>query len=268
MFYQAIEGKVEIDKTDMDYIAFGRGEETLIIIPGLGDGLRTVKGTRFVIARIYRIFASCYRVYVFSRKNLLKEGYTTRDMAMDLKKGIDKLGIKRAHIMGISQGGMIAQYLAIDYPDLLNKLVLAVSISKQNTIIQDVVGGWINLARMDDYKSLIIDTMEKTYSEDRLKKYRKFYPLVSRIGRPKNFNRFIIQAESCLGHDSYDELNKITKPTLILGGDNDKIVGSDAGPEMAEKIAGSKLITYEGLGHGAYEEAKGFNQQILDFLGD
>ncbi|MGN0250788.1 MAG: alpha/beta fold hydrolase [Oliverpabstia sp.] len=70
------------------------------------------------------MYANDYKVFIFSRKNDLEEGYSTRDMARDQAEAMKMLGIKSANILGISQGGMIAQYLAIDYPDLVVLAVL------------------------------------------------------------------------------------------------------------------------------------------------
>lgn len=266
MFYKSKGGNIRIGETDMDYVVFGRGQKPFVIIPGLGDGLKTVKSTAIILARMYKVFAKDYRVYVFSRKNHIEEGYSTRDMARDQKIAMDKLGIEKPHIMGISQGGMISQYLAIDYPEVVDKLVIGVSISKQNDTIQQVVKGWITMAKADDYKSLFIDTMEKTFTEEKLKKYRPLYPIISKIGKPKSFKRLLVQADACLSHNAYDELDKIKSPTLVIGGDSDKVVGENTSEEIAERISQSKLIIYKGLGHGAFEEAKDFNQQVLDFL--
>lgn len=266
MFFKAKEGKVKIGKTDMDYVTFGNGENILILIPGLGDGFRTIKGTQLLFARKYKIFAKRYRVYVFSRKNHIEDGYSTRDMAEDQKKAMESLGIKKASILGISQGGMIAQYLAIDNPEIVDKLIIGVSISKQNDNMQKVIKNWIILAKNNDYKKLVIDTIEKTFTEHKLKKYRMFYPILTRIGKPKDFNRFIIQANSCLNHNAYDELDKIKCPTLVIGGDRDSVVGENASEDMAERINRSKLVLYKGLGHGAYDETKDFNLQVLKFL--
>jgi len=122
------------------------------------------------------------------------------------------------------------------------------------------------MAENDDYKSIFIDTSEKLYSENRLKKIRPLYPLLSRIGKPKNLNRFITQANSCITHNAYDELPKITCPTLIIGSKNDKIVGPNTSEEISEKIPNNKLTIYNDLGHGLYEEAKDFNSSVLEFL--
>ena len=117
MFWNAQNGSVSIGDTDMDYVSFGKGRDALIMLPGLGDGLTTVKGMAIPMAITYRMFACNYKVYIFSRKNYLPEGYSTRDMARDQAEAMKKLGISKAKVVGISQGGMIAQYLAIDFPE-------------------------------------------------------------------------------------------------------------------------------------------------------
>lgn len=265
MFYGAKNGNLKIGKTDMDFITFGKGEKKLVIVPGLSDGLQTVKGRAAMIAIMYRIFAKDYKVYIFSRKNEMEEGYSTKDMARDLKFAMDNLGIKKTHIMGLSQGGMISQHLAINYPEVIEKLVLAVTVSRQNETIQKVIGGWISMAEKCDFKTLNIDSLEKTYSEKAIKKYRLMYPFLSLV-KPKSNIRFITQAKSCINHNAYDELHEIKIPTLVIGGDNDLVVGKNTSEEIAERIPNSRLIIYKGLGHGAFDEAKDFNKKVLNFL--
>ena len=266
MFWNAKNGRIDIGDTEMDYISFGKGRKIFVMIPGAGDGLTTVKGLAIPMAFTYRMFADDYRVYVFSRKNRLKEGCSTRDMADDQAEAMRKLGIAKAVVLGVSQGGMIAQYLSIDHPDLVEKLVLTVTLSKQNPTVQQALMKWIDFARQGEHKALMIDTAEKSYSENYLKKYRLMYPLLGVIGKPENYERFLIQINSCLHHDAYDNLDKIKCPALVIGGDHDKIVGVNAAAEMTDRIPNSELFIYEGLGHGLYEEAKDFNKRVLSFL--
>ena len=126
MFWNAKNGHIDLDDSDMDYISLGKGREVLVMIPGLGDGLTTVKGMAYPLAYTYRMYARDYRVFVFSRKNHLEKyvqtGYSTKDMAKDLAHAMRKLDIMPAKVLGISQGGMIAQYLAIDDPALVDRL--------------------------------------------------------------------------------------------------------------------------------------------------
>jgi pimeloyl-ACP methyl ester carboxylesterase len=66
-------------------------------------------------------------------------------------------------------------------------------------------------------------------------------------------------------HDTYDLLDKISCPTLVIGGKKDRIVTGQASIEMAERIPGCRLLMYEGLGHGLYEEAPDFLKVVADF---
>lgn len=63
----------------------------------------------------------------------------------------------------------------------------------------------------------------------------------------------------------YDSLDRINCPVLVIGGRQDKVVTGEASEETAEKL-GCDIYMYDGLGHGAYEEAKDFNRRIYDFL--
>ena len=176
------------------------------------------------------------------------------------------LGISKAAVMGVSQGGMIAQYLAVDYPELVEKLVLAVTLSRQNEMLQEVIRKWTVLAKQGDYTGLMMDTAEHSYTEAYLKKYRFLYPLLGAIGKPKSFDRFLVQANACMQHNSDSELGKIECPTFIIGGSCDKIVGAESAVALAGKIKNSELFIYEGYGHAVYEEAKDFNKRVLHFL--
>lgn len=266
MFRNAKNGEIALGNTKMSYVSFGRGDHTLILLPGLSDGLTTVKGKALLLAKPYVPFLDRYTIYMFSRKNDMPESYSIRDMADDQAKAMVMLGCEKSSVMGVSQGGMIAQYLAIDHPELIEKLVLAVTAPRANNMVQECVRKWIGFAEQGNHKKLMIDTAEKSYSPDYLNKYRKLYPIIGFIGKPLNYNRFLINANAILEFDACNELNKITCPTLIIGGETDRTVGVQASYEMKSRIAGSELYVYPGLGHAAYEEAKDFNQRVFGFL--
>ncbi len=266
MFYSAKNDTITIDNTDIDYIVFGNGKKNLLMIPGLGDGLKTAKGMAIPFALMYRKLAKDYRVYVMSRRNVMPQGFTTRDMAKDVAVALQKLGVEKTAVIGVSQGGMIAQYLAIDFPNMVEELILTVTLARQNDIVQKVISNWMEMAKKGDYKSLMIDTAEKSYSESFLKKSRWMYSLMGNVGKPKSFERFLIMAQACITHNAYDELKNISCPTLILGGKKDKIVTGEASIEISNQISNSQLYMYEKYGHAAYEEAHDFLDKVLDFL--
>ncbi len=249
----------------LDYIRFGTGPKNLVMIPGLGDGLKTARGMALPFALLYRALAKDFTVFVFSRQRNLPAGTTTRDMAETLNDALEKLGLSAVSVVGISQGGMIAQWLAIDHPEMIEKLVLAVTLARPNPTVQDVITQWTRMAEHGDYKDLMLDTAERSYSEKRVRLLKLEYLLLGNIGRPRSFDRFLIQAESCLTHNTYALLDRIACPTLVIGGKEDKIVTPAASEEIAMKIPCSRLIMYDGLGHGLYEEAPDFFRNVLDF---
>ena len=265
MIYNAKNGRLKLKTGEMDYIRFGHGDRVMILLPGVGDGLKTVKGMALPFALLYRKFTRDFTVYSFSRRTELWPDMTTREMAEDLAEAIDILGLPKASVVGVSQGGMISEWLAIDHPEKVDRLVLVVTTARTNDVLDETVDGWLRMAEKGDYKGIMVDTAERCYSPKRLKYARLEYKLLGNFGKPKSFERFRIEAESCVSHDSYDELEKISCPTLVLGGKEDRIVTGQASIDIAEKIPGSMLHMYDGLGHGLYEEAPDFLKRVADF---
>ena len=266
MLYQAKNGILQLDNTTMEYIRFGKGKRVLVMLPGLGDGLRTMKGTALPMALMYRKFAKDFTVYAFSRKAALPEGYTTRDMASDQALAMEMLGIERADIFGVSMGGMIAQWLAIDHPEKVGKLVLTVTSARPNPILQESVEEWISLARRGDHAGFMDSNLRRIYSEKYYRKNQWLAPIVGRLTKPRSYDRFFVQAAACLNHNAYDQLARICAPALIVGGEQDKALGGEASREIADQIPGALLHMYPHWGHGLYEEAKDFNDLILEHL--
>lgn len=250
-----------------DYIRFGRGKKNLILLPGLGDGLRTTKGTALPMALYYRRLTGEYTVYMFSRKRELSEGDTTRDMARDLKEAMEELGIRRASVVGVSMGGMIAQHFAADYPDLVEKLVLVVTCARENPLLLESLQEWTACARAGDHAALMDSNLRRIYSEAYYRKNKWMVPLIGRLTKPKSYERFFLQAEACRTHDAYRRLPAITAPTLVMGGERDNSLGGDASREIAARISGATLKMYPQWGHGLYEEEKDFLGTVMEFLG-
>lgn len=266
MLWNAKNGQVPVGGSQMRYVRFGRGPENFVILPGLSDGLATVQGKALLLAKPYARFFDRYTVYMFSRRDDLPEGCSIRDMAADQAEAMRALGIEQAAVMGVSQGGMIAQILAAEHPALVDKLVLAVTAPNANDTVRACVERWIEYAEQGDHRALMADTAEKSYSEAYLRRCRRLVPLVSAFTKPASYARFLANARAILGFDARDAMPRIQCPTLILGGAEDKTVGADAASALHEGIAGSALYVYPGLGHGLYEEAKDFYPRVYRFL--
>jgi pimeloyl-ACP methyl ester carboxylesterase len=147
----------------------------------------------------------------------------------------------------------------------VEKLVLAVTLARPNDTVKERCATWINSAKEKDYQSIMKDSALYSYSDEYLRKNKMMLNVISKVGAPKSFDRFITFSKACTTHNAYEKLEKITCPTLVIGGKQDKIVTYKASEEIASKIPNAKLKTYEKFGHAAYEEAKDFNTAVYEF---
>ena len=266
MFYNAKNKVLKFEDCTINYITFGSGSKNLIFIPGVGDGLKTVKGLAIPFAFMYKMFAKEFKVYVFSRRNNLPKGFSTLDMANDIARSMDVLGVAKSHIVGVSQGGMIAQHLAINYPNKVDKLVLAITSSRPNNLMIESVETWLDFLNKDDFKNMMIDNTKRSYVGKYLKQMLSVVKNFSFLMKPKSYERFIIQSESCLNHNAYDELSKINNQTLVVGAGLDGILGVEPSYEIHDKIRNSEIHIFEEYSHGVYDQTPDFNKKIFEFL--
>ena len=264
--YSAKNATLSINGKTVDYVTFGTGNQPLVIIPGLGDGLQTVKGMAMPFSITYRILADRYKIYVFSRINELRQGYTTRDMAADVAEAMEVLTITSAYVMGISQGGMIAQWLAVDFPERVQRLILAVTTAKLSQLARERIEHWQKLSQSGNFKHLMLDIAQHSYTQKSYQKWRLLYNIMGRMGRIKDEKRIDIQSVSCLKHDSLDFLEKINCPTLIIGAEKDDVLGVDGSLELHQHIKDSQLTILPECGHALYEQNKDFQKRVLVFL--
>lgn len=255
---------VKIGDNEMDYIKFGSGEKSFVIIPGLS--IHSVMPLKDSIVQAYEIFSKEYTVYLFDRPKNLKEGYTIEDLANDTSLAMINLGIEKADILGVSQGGMIAQYIAIDHPELVNKMILGSTLSKSNETFNKVVDNWIKLAEGKNELSLLESFVDDVYSQNTLDQYRETLIESNKGITDEEYARFIILANSCKTFNCYDKLNQIKCDVFVLGCDGDKVVTVEGSKEIADKLNCEFYIYDDSYGHGVYDEATDYKQRCLDFL--
>ncbi len=249
---------------EMDYILFGSGEKSFVIIPGLS--IHSVMGLADMIAEAYKDFAKDYTVYVFDRAKNIKAGYTVREMAADTAKAMKTLGIEKADVFGASQGGMIAMYLAIDHPELVHKMILGSTLAKPNETFNEAVKEWNRLAEERDEAALAESFADKVFSEGTLKDYRDALVKMNLGITEEEFQRLAILTEACKTFNCYEELSKIKCPTLVIGSRGDRVVTAEGSEQIAEALSCELYIYDDCYGHGVYDEAPDYKQRCLDFF--
>ncbi|MFW9938242.1 MAG: alpha/beta fold hydrolase [Candidatus Thorarchaeota archaeon] len=210
--------------------------------------------------------------------------YKIEDMADDVNSLMDYLEIEKAHIGGHSLGGMIAQRLAIKYPERLNKLVLLGTFAK---LPLDKSGfEMYKNSQLANYEAKVKDPTKAFYDKVKQRFTRGFYKKMVENPKEKFHNLFtteeLMQFENTKGtskpqdimnlihsivnHNTLEHLHKIKNQTLILVGDKDRLAPLISGEAMHERIPNSILKTFTGGHWFTLEAAPKVNQTIIDFL--
>ena len=255
---------VETETFSMDYLRFGDGEKVFVILPGLS--VQSVLTYAESIASMYKPFVEDYTVYLFDRRKDIPEKYLIHDMARDTAGAMRVLGLKNACVYGASQGGMIAMVLAIEYPDLVKKLVLASTASCVINERAGVIDNWIALAKARRAEDLYMAFGDAIYPARTFAGLRSFFSDAAGTVTAGELDRFVILANALKGFDVSDKLTKIHCPALVIGSRDDKVFGEEASLQIAEALPGAAYHMYDGYGHAVYDTAPDFVERILLFF--
>lgn len=254
---------VKTDTFEMQFFRFGKGNKPFIIIPGLS--VQSVMEAAEAIVETYKMFTEEYTVFVFDRRLNLPSAYSVKEMARDTAEAIQTLGLRDIYIFGASQGGMIAQVIAIEYPELVCKLVLGSTTSHVTEYKDPVIDKWIQLAEAKDRAGLYLEFGKEIYPQRLFVQYRELLLSAGESVTDTDMERFVILAKGTKGFSVVDELDKIQCPVLVIGVVEDQVLDSDATMEIAEKLDCS-LYMYTGYGHAAYDTAPDYKARIYNFF--
>lgn len=259
----AREFDIILDGTKIRTITFGDGPRDMVMIAGLN--IRDAKGSGAGLALSYRAFAKQFRVWLFDRPEPLPEDVSIEYLADMTARAMEAQGIEKADVFGVSQGGMIAQALAVRHPEKVTKLVLGVTACRASETTKAVIGRWSDWAKNDEFQKIAMDLLQVMYSPKFAAKYKRVFPFILKFSKLMDKDRFVQLAGTIQGFDLSGEIGKIECPVLVLGGMEDRIVTPEASFEIAE-LTGGEIYMYPDLGHSAYEEARDFNARVLAFL--
>ena len=264
MSYAISEDIIRTENFSCSYIAFGKGNKPMVLIPGLS--MKSLKTSARSVAASNRVFTDRYRVYVFDSREDLPQGFTVEDMAEDLSLCMKALGLSGADVLGISQGGMIAQYLAVRHPELVRKLVLAVTLGRINEALSSLCDRWTDFIRDENYEALSEDVLSSMYTEGFRERFGWLISGGSIRETLTDPERFIIQTRACLSCDILDQLDRIRCPVFVIGSRLDRVVTGEASVLLSDRL-GCPLYMYEDCGHAVYEEkARDFTRRVLSFF--
>jgi len=254
---------VHVNGIDLYYEQHGAGSDVLLI---MGLGAHAGDWARQVPA-----LARHFRVTVFDnrgcgRSSAPDEPYSIRQMADDAVALMDALDMARAHVVGSSMGGEIAQELAISYPERVDRLVL---------IATSAGGYWARIIPADR-RAVGLPRIVPGLRELARQLRRRLQAVGARRAGPAwqppappppPAHGLRRQREATAAFDAHGRLSRISAPTLVIAGARDREVPLAAAEELARGIPGARLVVLRGAGHLMhYERADEVNRLLLDFL--
>ncbi|MFX1298120.1 MAG: alpha/beta fold hydrolase [Promethearchaeota archaeon] len=255
---------------ELFYIKEGKGQP-LLLISGLGSKMSWIFQIPFFKERMMVITPHNRGVGKSSRPNY---PYTMDMYLTDIKELLKHLNIKeKIHLCGLSMGGMIALNFILKYPDIVKTLILCATTSYHpvtagNSIIESQK--LMENFNLDQKFKVRIAALYSRPFQKKLKSNKELFKKIRKnfIEDPTRLQDWINQGAALKNHDTRDSLHKIQQPTLILVGDEDKIiVGLEHSKLLHEKIPNSKLEVYKNVGHRFVDEIpEEVNSIIWDFI--
>jgi pimeloyl-ACP methyl ester carboxylesterase len=220
-------------------------------------------------------FAAAHKTVIFDNRDvgqssLATGDYEIADLARDALALADELGLDSFHLLGVSMGGAIAQEVAIQAPERVRTLTLAVTFPSGGAYARRLAEVWPARVRQISREQHIDELMllnhsEAFYENDEMVQFIR--TAILNNPHPQPPEAFARQLAACARHDAREQLGSLTMPTHVIGGEYDILVPVWKSREIAALIPGSKLTVLPGAPHGlSIERAEEFNAAVLGFI--
>jgi len=256
---------VPVNGIRLYYETHGQGEP-LLLIAGVGYGT-------WLWAKQIPELSQHFHVIAFDNRGVGRSDkpdsdYTIPLLASDAYELLRALHIEHASVLGISLGGFIAQQLALDHPEIINKLILCSTSCGGPTMILPK-GEVLQFMAFGAGKETFQRGLELAFAQE----YREKHPEeIARLTAPMRRTpqpryAYLRQFMAPLTFNSEPRLHEITVPVLVMAGEADQVVPVENSRRLAAQLPNAQLITFPNAGHlFVVERADEVNKIILDFL--
>jgi len=248
-------------------------------IHGTGEPLVLIEGLGYASWSWFRqieVLSNSYRVVSFDNRGVGKSDkpdipYSIELMADDVALLLESLSIEKAHVLGVSMGGYIAQQLAIRYPQKVKSLVLGCTSfggPQSIPITEQALQSMLSVEGLNP-EAIIRQGFKAAISPQFISAYPEVVDqLVAwRLDNPTPRYAWERQFAAASAFNLETQLNKIKVPTLVMTGSEDIVIPPQNSDLLAERISGARLVIIPGSGHLFFiEKAEEFNATVLEFL--
>lgn len=260
--------RTRIGNIEMYYEVHGSGEPLVLI-----HGLSMASDTWF---NQVPILSQKYQVIVFDNRGVGQtdapdEDYSTEMMADDIATLLQFLNVDNAHILGFSMGGMIAQVVALKYPELVKSLILNATAAQLPAKAKYIVQHWLRMLNENvSLETRVREGLLWVYTDNFFENDEAVTAAVDLAGNqphPLSKHGFAGQVAALMKYDMRSQISQISAPTLVLVGGDEILIPLECSEELTDKIPKSELVVLERGGHNCWMEfPELFNQAVMQFL--
>jgi len=251
------------ENTSIDYDIDGKGP-SLLLIGGLGFG-------RWGFFKQVPAFSRHFRTITFDVRGERRLEKGVSDLVEDVVALLDHLGIRKAHVLGTSLGGFVAQELALMRPDLVDRLVLVCTSyggrgpeSMSPQALADMLG-WSSFSPEGALRRGLETATSEAYRAEHEDEFEQIVRW--RLADSPSEAAYYEQARAGAGFDLSSDVGHITSPTLVIHGAEDRYVPVANAAALAGAIPDAKLRVLDDAGHLVFvERFADVNREVVSFL--
>ena len=249
------------------YEVLGQGDP-LLLIPGLGMTCRGWDPILPELARHFTLILPDNRG--IGRSTCKRRPRSTADLSVDFIELLDHLQLDRAHVIGLSFGGIVAQRLVIDHPSRINRLVLVSCAERFSPYLRQVA--MLLRHGLRPFPSDLVARVVELLSTSPQYLDANEQLVEQRVGAKTTVaqRRSLAMQLRCLPHSEVppDEF-RIRRPTMVIAGEDDRLIPAYYARKMAERIPGSRFLLIRGGGHNALQQRlDDVLPRLVDFLNE
>ena len=249
---------------EMPFARFGGGAKSFVILPGVS--LKPVTENAAAVAAAYAPLQADYTVYLLDRRTDLPPDTTVQTLAADTVTVLRHLGVEKADFFGVSQGGMMALCMALDFPKIVHSVVVGSASCRCTPQFLHLIEQWEVLAKNRDETALIKSFSQSLFSPATLRSAGAMIEQSLRGATARDYDRFVAQLDACRNFSVADKLQNISCPCFVLAAAGDRVFGLSQAAEIVEKTHGAHFFYGAEYGHAVYDEAPDYLTRILGFL--